>query len=217
MKSQALDIFKKQTEELSSLLEDEGLAVRPYAYPSLSFFQQLDEGDQKRISEGLRDYILTAKAVRGEGQSLKNSALLARKALKSFGLTASPEFERRLQDFPGVIEFYAPSGHQLFRTFNYFEMTSYTLEDIYCRAWSTLYERPEEITRKIFEDVDSLLKKGDSNEVVLVGPHIIKERVSLERLQLQCRSMQILLLKKEQQPAGVGILMDGGLLERADG
>lgn len=201
--------------ELSGFLEEEGMAVRPFAHPTMTYFQQLSATDKELTLNSLRDYLSVCRLVRNSGQSLKNNAVFVEIALRYFGLTPHPEFKKQLAAGQGVVEFYTLAGHQFFRTFSYFEMTSYTLEDIYCRSWNILYERPEELNRQMFEDIERFVIQADPLAVLTVGSHVIQERLSLERLAVDCKKMQMTLLQKNQQPAAIGVVVDCVPLARA--
>lgn len=215
--SPSFDIFKRLTEELSSLLEKEGVLVRPYAHPQLVHFNKINEKQQLEIISGLKHFIEAAKRVLRLGRSLKESEFFVRIALEYFGFEPHPEFEHRAFQKDVVVEFYALSGIQLFRTFNYFELTSYTLEDIYCRQWHDLYERPEETVTKMFSDVENLVISADPRKTLTYGTHIIKERASLERLEVLCHGMHIAPMCRDGKMAGLSSLVTCRALERSDG
>lgn len=187
----SLNIFKKLTEELSSLLENEGVAVRPYSDPQLVYFRVLTEKQQLETISGLKHFIETATRVMRAGRSVKEAEFFVKTALEYFGLQPHPEFLLRAYDLDVVVEFYSLSGIQLFRTFNYFEFTSYTLEDIYCRQWHDLYERSADLGQKMFVGVEDMVRSEDPQQSMIFGAHTIKERTSLERLEVHCDGVHV--------------------------
>jgi hypothetical protein len=200
-------MFRKLTEELSSLLEKEGMLVRPYSNPGLQFFQAMPEKQQLETISGLRHYLEASKRVRRAGRSLKDAKFFVDVALEYYGFVPHPDFEKLAFQPDVVIEFYSMAGMQLFRTFNYFEFTSYTLEDIYCRQWMHLYERPDAIVKNMFEDIEQMLKTNDLMKTLSYGAHTIKERVSLERLEVVCEGIHVSALSKENQVVGLTSLV----------
>lgn len=186
------DRFRTLCESLALLLEHEGMAVRPYANENLIFFQMLSPESQDEAIELLEDYLATAKLVLKDKHSLKESRYFVQKALEYFELSAHPEFVAAAQDPRRISEFYSLKGTQFFRTFNYFEMTSYTLEDIYCRQWVDLYERPEGLTSQMLAGIAELVEKNSSQTLINIDTaHFIQERISLERLITNCQGLHI--------------------------
>jgi hypothetical protein len=86
-------------------------------------------------------------------------------------------------------------------------MTSYTLEDIYCRPWHDLYERPNGVMQNMFEEIEGMVRKNDPLASLNFGSHTIKERTSLEHLEVQCDGVHVSPLIKEQRIAGLTSLV----------
>lgn len=210
------EIFKKLTEELASFLEKEGVVVRPYAHPQLIYFRKMGEKSQLEVISGLKHFIEAAKRVLRQGKSLKDAEFFVKTALNYFGVQPHPEFHLRAYDLDVVVEFYTLSGLQMFRTFNYFEFTSYTLEDIYCRQWHDLYERPQAFSENMFTEIEKLLVSGDPQKSLLFGSHTIKERVSLERLEVYCDGVHVAPLCRAGKMVAVSSLVSCRPLERAN-
>lgn len=173
------------------MLEKEGLAVRPYSSSQLIYFQKMNDKQQLETTSGLKHFIEAAKRVLRLGHSLKDGEFFVKTALEYFGFEVHSDFAKYAFAQDVVVEFYTLNGMQLFRTFNYFELTSYTLEDIYCRQWHDLYERPDEFIQKMFAEVEALVMSEDPKKTLVYGPHTIKERMSLEHLEVYCSGQHI--------------------------
>lgn len=177
--------FLEKSEELSHLIEKEGWVVRPYQSSALPYFRSLPDDVQHAACNELEKYLEICAEAQAAGHAIKDARLLVNYALKYNGLYFNEDVYKILE--PGdVVEFYNLNHTQIFRTFNYFEYTSYTIEDIYCRPWFTLYERDENVTQKIIEMATPVFTGENLGVVFLdVGTHLITERSSLEKLQLR--------------------------------
>ncbi|WII73732.1 hypothetical protein QJS83_07565 [Bdellovibrio sp. 22V] len=189
--------FRALSEELCRFIEEEGLAVRPYATPTLPYFFQLDEETQKEVVGRLSDYLNICRSVYKEGHQLKESSFFIRKALEYYGYEYNPNLFEFLRNGRDVGEFYTLHHTQFFRTLNYFEFTSYTIEDIYCRQWIHLYQRDEEISQLMFTKITTLVKENPQGSLYFSHPHVLKERASLERIELHINGHHISCLRKD--------------------
>lgn len=200
--------FIAQSECLAQLLEGEGIAVRPFASTKVPYFMAMEEVAQRDVVANLTSYVEVGKKVISEGGSLKNRERFVLAALDYYNLTAHPDFLKDLANDPGIVEFYSMQGTQFFRTFNFFEYSSYTIEDIYCRQWVHLYERPKEVIERMYELVSALYEKGSLTETCLFEqPHVLRERVSLERLSMSFRSIFISPLSQENKMKGLSTIV----------
>ena len=84
-----------------------------------------------------------------------------------------------MEDFIGpedVIEVYDYRGIQQYRSFNFFNLCTYTLEDIFTHEWWHLYERNEFVTRQIGVMAGRIFANNESAPVVLDLPsHVARE------------------------------------------
>lgn len=201
--------FKTLSEELSAFIEQEGWAVRPHNKDGLPFFLQLSPEDQERVVDLLRRYLEVCRLVYEQGRQLKEGPFFVEAALQYYGYEVSTEARRQILEKPDrVVEFYSPKHTQFFRTLNYFEFTSYTLEDIYCRQWIHLYDRDEAVSLRILEQANYVLSGRVSQPVIINKPHRLHERVSLERLTLRMTRLYLEPLRKNGQIEGLIAIQD---------
>ncbi len=173
------------------------MAVRPYSHPSIPFFQQLEEAEKTRVVTTLNNYLEICRSVYKETHSLKESEFLVKKALEYFKFTCDPKIFQLLKQSGRVLEFYSLSNTQFFRTINYFEFGSYTIEDIYCRQWNHLYLRDDAVGETIFNGVMAVTSGQSTDEgIVISEEHVLTEKASLERLTIQVDEMRLMPLKK---------------------
>ncbi|UXR63130.1 hypothetical protein EZJ49_08580 [Bdellovibrio bacteriovorus] len=205
----AAQSFKKYAEELCAFIEQEGWAVRPYHSESLPFFLQLNESERESTTELLRQYLEVCQRVYSKGRRLKDMPFLVETALEYYGYQVFPQTLAKLrQNQSKMVEFYSRKHTQFFRSLNFFEFTSYTIEDLYCRQWVHLYDREESMTMRILSEANKVLA-GDLSEPIFVPEaHILKERLSLERLQVQMQNLQLEPLFKNGQSDGIMAVAD---------
>lgn len=202
-------LFKALSEELCSFIEQEGMAVRPYSHPGLSYFQQLTEEGQQTAIETLQNYLEVCRSVYKENHSLKDSAFLVQKGLEYFSYQCHPSIFEMVEKESRVVEFYTPQNTQIFRTINYFEFASYTIEDLYCRPWNHLYIRDEEIDNLLIQGVGAVLTKAVGPEGVLVpNQHLLTEKASLERVTITVDGVHLLPLMQKEAVEGFACIID---------
>ncbi|MFM6929290.1 MAG: hypothetical protein ACKOX6_12560 [Bdellovibrio sp.] len=174
--------FRSLCEELSYIIEKEGWVVRPYSHPAMKFFKQLTPAERLWTTNRLNDYLEICRQVHRSGNQIKDARFLVRQGLQHFGFSCDVKVEDYIQP-QYVVEFYGLDHRQIFRTFNFFEYTSYTVEDIYCRLWFDLYKREEAVTKFLLESVGPLLAGKMTEPLYYNNPeHIIEESSSLEKL-----------------------------------
>lgn len=156
--------------------------VRPYSHPAMNFFKLLPPQDQQGAINRLEDYLNICRQTHRSGDLIKDARLFVHQGLKHFKMSWDTKVEDCIQS-QSLVEFYGLDHRQTFRTFNFFEFTSYTVEDIYCRFWFDLYRRNDEVNKTLFESVGPMFS-GESLASVYfdADEHLVEERASLEML-----------------------------------
>lgn len=195
--------FKELSEELCTLIEGEGLAVRPYDQPTLPYFQRLTQEEQIEAIQNLQDYLTISKAVVDERYSLKDTAFFLDKALKHFGYEADPKIFSYIAD-DVLAEVYNSKHTQVFRGILFFEQATYTIEDFYSRKWLHLYDREGQVTEQLFSAAEQLFLEGKLQTIEpQVDEHILSEKASLLKVKSRVKVLAISLLFKDGKPAGL--------------
>lgn len=85
-----------------------------------------------------------------------------------------------------VIEIYNTEFIQVFRNLNYFDISSYSLVEVFTHQWDELYERENPgIGQQMMGVALSVISgQAKSTFVCPVDPHVLKERFSEEQLRL---------------------------------
>lgn len=133
-------IFARMLRFFCDCAEIEGLRLSPYYSEKLSCFSKLSSSNQQVVYEDLRRYYqICLESIRIHG-SLKDNIGQFRFALKKLDIQVDDRVFSDL-NIEDVIEIYTIDSIQIFRTFNFFYLVTYTLEEIFCRPWFELYER----------------------------------------------------------------------------
>jgi hypothetical protein len=102
-------------------------------------------------------------------------------ALKEIGLRPPSDLFQQLQK-DDVIEIYDPNFIQVFRTFNFFKLCGYSLDQILCYEWYELYKRDENITKHMV-DVCSDIIAGKIRETLHTKfpDHIVEQPLAKDK------------------------------------
>lgn len=196
MQSSQIYMFRTLCEELSSFIELEGLVVRPYGQETLPYFQRMASAQQEEAIKNLQNYIKICKKVYEDGGVLRDSPFFVQKALNFYGYDYDSKALANLKN-DELAEFYSYQHTQLFRTLSYFENASYTLEDIYSRPWTHLYDRDPLIGEALVKHLDRFYQGESETIYVDVPEHLLTERASLEKLKSKVKIRAIVPLRKE--------------------
>ncbi|AFY02054.1 hypothetical protein [Bdellovibrio bacteriovorus] len=173
--------FKTLCERLSQSLQREDVNIKPYRSEALASFNSLEPAQKERAFKTLRDYVDICEGAQKEHISLRDSERFCRKALERWGLSPSSDF------FIGVengdcVEVYTEEGFQVFRNLRFFELSSYTVEELYCIEWWKLFGRNPGLTEKLFSMCLQTLQGRTPGTLVFDMPeHDVWESVSAEK------------------------------------
>lgn len=170
--------FVSLAECLQALAKREGMSVRPYDGPAPRSFLNLDLTSQQQVLGRLALYVEICEAVTNGGYSLHDDRQMLWAAIKRLKLRPSAELFGTFDD-DDVIEVYlVPQMVQIFRSFRFFSLCSYSLDDLLCRPWWDLYERSDAVTERLMATAETGIARGEGITHYDVGPHIMRERDS---------------------------------------
>ncbi len=137
------------------------------------------------------------------GHAIDNSSKSLWHALKTLGFMPDSEVFAKFEN-DDVIEVYDSNGTQMWRNFNYMKICSYTLEELLCHDWPTLYIRDEKLTGHLVKlMVDTVTSGSRGPSFIDVDYHLVEERFSTDRFRLNVRHDYICaLLRKGGQCDG---------------
>lgn len=179
--SDQIQRFRLLCEKLATTLQKERVQIKPYSDPSLPHFSRLETEQQSRVIATLADYLEICESAHAENFSLSDTPRFCWKALRRWGLVPSSDIFEKLRSLD-TVEIYGDDNLQIFRNLKFFELCSYTLEELYSCEWWKLWGRDEEVTRQLFEvSVDLLSGRVPGTMSFAMGSHALWEIFSAER------------------------------------
>lgn len=161
--------FRKLADELSAVLARHGLRSKPYDDPSLPRFTVLPAAERQRILRVV-DFLLQAcLSMEAIGADLSRNRTLAWRVMNAMGFRPLSDVFDKVAE-TDVIEIYDSNSKIVFATPAFFDLTSYTMEDLYTRPWTDLWGRDPEITNQIFQYVVRTLSPENHDTVALTVP-----------------------------------------------
>lgn len=165
--------------DLATKGQTEGIPVRAYRDPEFTKFRSLPQVEMERNYLNFVIYYEVCSEVLAEGGRLGDSKLVVWRMIKKLGLVPTEDLFSVLED-DDIIEIYDASGIQIFRNFNFFDISSYTLEELYSYPWSDLYERNQFVTKQINDyAIQIFTGQVDHTLPISVPKHNLEERFSL--------------------------------------
>lgn len=112
-------------------------------------------------------------------------------ALKMYDLEAEGDFWNKLKK-DDVIEVYSADNIQLFRTFNFFKISSYSLLDLLTNEWYHLWERPSFVLDALIQaSVDMMEGRIKQATQINTARHILKEIYNDESINFKTSSVLV--------------------------
>lgn len=100
---------------------------------------------------------------------------LVEKAMSFYNLGLRDDFWKTVEPHD-IIEIYNDEGIQVFRTFNFFNTSGYSLTDLLINEWYVLWERPKFVLQEIFKYSEGILSGTMKGVTKMTVPeHIVKE------------------------------------------
>jgi hypothetical protein len=102
-----------------------------------------------------------------------------------------------------IIEIYNQDSVQVFRSFSFFHLVSYTLAELFGNEWWELYSRPEQANLQMMALGEKILK-SELRETVLAGvaPHVVQEVFSEGRKKASITEVLLSPLMTADKSAG---------------
>jgi PAS domain-containing protein len=172
-----LEKLHREIERTKSLIQALGIPMTHFPNSkTIQKMTQLSEAHVDRLCFQLRvtQYLSTLSNQEALESAAFQSELL-KKALDFFGLESIseniPAFEA-----DDIIEVYNSDSIQLYRSLNFFEYSSYSLEDLLLNEWFHLWERPSWAIEQLMALVQQTLS-GQSDLITNpnVTPHLLRE------------------------------------------
>ncbi len=167
--------FKQLSSEVGALGSKIGVRIVPFRDKNVPFFAAQTIDRKKIILQDLSTYLKICYTTINGGYDLNNNAVLTWGALKEFGFRPTSDFFTYLTS-EDIVEIHNREGLQIFRNFRFYDVCSYSLEELYCFPWTFLYSRDETIVTHFIEILKDILSGNVKSTVQFFDPpHIISE------------------------------------------
>ncbi len=171
------DQFNHQLLVASDRLADSlhllGYPVRTVSETALLKLETTSSEKKAELTAHFDDWREVVQALDPRYSFENNRALLVR-ALKKHGLEVDDDFLKTI-DQDHIVEFYGEDMVQLYRSFNFFKITGYSLLDISLHEWPLLWERPTQALQGIGTEVTEALENFIPKQKFKTKPHIVRE------------------------------------------
>lgn len=164
-------------EKLAEIIRTHGYRCRPYSPKSLVNLRTLPVEKKhllaKQINTVLNIILYTPQITPLQDEHPERCYV--EQALKMYNLETESDFWTKLQK-DDVVEVYSSENIQLFRTFNFFKISSYSLLDLLTNEWYHLWERPSFVLDGLIQaSVDMMEGRIKCATQINAAKHILKE------------------------------------------
>lgn len=175
--------FRILADQYATFAKRAGIEVMPYRDASLPYFHLLSPDLQQVAIHSLEQNVSVFQELEIQGYSLKDDKQFVWRMLKKLDLTPSSDIFDK-QEEGDVVEIYNLEGRQIFRNLRFFQVTSFTLEEILCAHWNEFTKRPEEVTQKLFA-LMVRLASGQITKTIELQPeiptHVFEELITARK------------------------------------
>ncbi len=172
----------QELERWCDSLNQAGFSCRAFTPDSLRKLQSLSEERQRQILQHVRTALILQNcdaqsseiSPENPGEHPEKSTIL--RALEFFSLELRDESFWKQVGPEDLIEIYNIEQVQIFRTFNFFKLSSYSLLDLLVNEWFLLWERPTFVFEKLLKVAQDCLQGVHSgSKKIEVPAHLLKE------------------------------------------
>ncbi|MGZ3658834.1 MAG: hypothetical protein ACXVCK_02010 [Bdellovibrionota bacterium] len=171
--------FRSLAPRICDLLFLEGIEAMPWHDPQLPFFSAMDSARRTALLHSLEAQLEAFERCRAQGESLDNPWASLAIFLELMNLQMAPD----LAQFAGPDDYVAVYDRfqgMIFLSPNHLRGITYSLEDLYCRLWISLFRRDQKIEKILMERVfpfahDQRMHTMSNEDI---PPHIISETQS---------------------------------------
>lgn len=169
--------FCALAQRLTRIAAEENYQLVPYTHPSAPLFSRLNEEVQLLIIKQLEITIMVCEDVHTRGERLRDPGRFAWAFFKHLALTPPSDLGNRIHH-GCLFEVYNTHHQLLFASLEFFEVCSYSLEDLYCRPWMDLFVREnQEIGQTVLKLVEDMVE-GEylvTTDLNHLPAHVVRE------------------------------------------
>lgn len=155
-----LDYTIQQTQNILSKYGHHFDLDCPYTLKGKENLKYVDDAQVRLIIDSLLSYnsIVEEAPLPDESECEVNTRHL-KKFLSHYKLKVSDSFLTSIKDHH-IIEVYAKNHQQIYRSVNFFGLSSYGLEALTFVPWDELFHRPESVAHKLFQFANVIMEQN---------------------------------------------------------
>lgn len=154
-------------------LERLGTPVQVYSDSSLQKLAEVSPEKKEQVARDFEEWSQWIEPL-DPNHSYENEISLLKRALRVHGFEASSEFIKRIEK-DQIIEIYDENMIQLYRSFNFYKITGYSLTDISFHEWYVLWDRPKQVLEAIASELNTSLENYVPVALFKTGKHVVRE------------------------------------------
>lgn len=175
--------FREITLKICEILATEGIRARPWNAEDLPYFSRFSPENRLALLHYLEIYLVVIEEIsRARGSLLNSCRRQTTRFLELAGLSPTPDLVDHLVD-GDFLAAYSREQQMIFVSPNHLQHMSYSIEDLYCRPWVTMFRRQERFEKTLltraFEFLSGQRRSTLSN--LDIPPHVVTEIDSEER------------------------------------
>jgi len=161
-----------------------GYRIIPTANSGLLLFSALPVETQKTVIKTLEASCRVYSSLIANKTKMRNPSAIVWAAFRELGLVPPPDFFDKIGS-DDVIQLYSSDGLHLFASFRFFDLCSYTIEEIYSRPWLELWSRSESALSRLIQIVQQVMAPRQTTTISLNEPsHQVLELASAFKFEL---------------------------------
>ncbi|MEN0058955.1 MAG: hypothetical protein AAGB31_08980 [Bdellovibrio sp.] len=165
------------------LFSSEGLYRTAYLH-GLPLYSKLTNAEQVQVYSYIKFFHDLCLDQMGEALTLQDSRNFLWRAFIKLGLSPEPHFFENFRD-DHIVEMHSRSGAVLFRNLKFFEYCSYSFEELYTQAPTTLFEFSRD-TEVFLAPLKEKIFQGTQEFREVRLSYDWKEKSSMDSLEVQC-------------------------------
>lgn len=214
--------FLKASQRFSEYGNMLGIRITAASDYRLPIFRKLFVSDQACAVEKLELNLDIFSSVVASGGNLGNSSTMAWFGCQKLGYVPPSDFFDKITN-DDVIQVYSVDGVHRFANLKFFEICSYTLEQLYSLPWPLLWKRDENEMSILMGYVSKIFAPDHKGTLEVLGPeHIVTETSSPFKYETKyhMRHMAPLTDRETQQKTGMivaeGVILEGPILTASE-
>lgn len=168
------------SEQLRIILASQSISVRTDPLGVREHFLGLSEKVREKFLTNYTFFKAVCSSAASQGFNLIDEKRLVWLTFSKLGVRPSSELFNLIND-DDYIEIYDCEGIQVFRSFEFCRLVSYSLEEVLLHSWEHLYYRESKIKTQITSAVTQLFSEAVINENLGIDTHVCEERISGDR------------------------------------